>query len=184
MSQSPNDESSAQLEPRIESKSEAKRAMLARREMIETAITLPESTLSNLIQDENLLMQIISAKSMKRAALKRQTGFINKLMDENTASVLMQALDVLDQGSAKQNQQFHQLERWRETLLNGDDTLMEKLVDSLHADRQVLRQHVLASRRELHQAAAADPNKPPVVKARRALFKYLKSLQESDSESE
>jgi len=108
---------------------------------------------------------------MKKAALQRQLRFISSIMHEEDVSAIQLQLKLLAQPIKKANDEFHQVEEWRDQLIAGDNELINTLVNEIEADRQQLRQLVRNANKESQQ------NKPP--KASRLLFKYLKELQEA-----
>jgi ribosome-associated protein len=68
---------------------------------------------------------------------------------------------------AAENRHFHELERWRDRLVaEGDEALIELLVERPELDRQALRQLMLTARKE------AEAGKPPA--AARKLYKLLR----------
>ena len=81
-------------------------------------------------------------------------------------------LDQLDASTRQYNERFHNLERWRDRLIAGDDAVLEKfVVDYPDADRQQLRSLIRQAQHEVAQ------NKPPA--ASRKIFKYIRELDET-----
>jgi len=109
---------------------------------------------------------------MKKSALQRQLRFISSIMHEEDVDAIQLQLRLLAQPIEQANDEFHQVEAWRDQLIAGDDDLLNTLVEDIQADRQQLRQLARNASKE------ADQNKPP--KASRLLFKYLKELQEAN----
>ncbi len=67
--------------------------------------------------------------------------FIGRLMRDQDIPAILTLLDQLDASTRQYNERFHNLERWRDRLLNGDDDTLEKfVVEYPDADRQHLRQ--------------------------------------------
>ncbi|MEO0369791.1 MAG: ribosome biogenesis factor YjgA, partial [Pseudomonadota bacterium] len=78
-------------------------------------------------------------------------------------------LEKQKQPSKEETQWLHQLEAWRDALIDGVDGVYDELsIDYPHLDRQYVRQ--LSRNAALEKAR----NKPP--KSYRALFQYLKEL--------
>ena len=87
------------------------------------------------------------------------------------------ALSMRQQTSAQQIEAFHQLEHWRDRLLNeGDQALQAITKEFPRIDRQHVRQLV---RNALLQQ---KNDKPP--QASRALFRYLRELLQSGESSD
>lgn len=99
-------------------------------------------------------------------ARRRQLQFIGRLMREVDADPLQEALDGLDGASAESRYEFHQLERWRERLLEDPDALTTFVAEHPHVDVQQLRQRI----NQVHQAASEDRQRA----ASRALFRFLR----------
>jgi ribosome-associated protein len=128
---------------------------------------LPEITLS-----ERMLEAITLAKRLKKAALQRQLRFISGIIGEEDVDLINTQLKQIALPQQQQNEEFHQIEEWRDKLIAGDDNLINELVNQLeNVDRQHLRQLVRNASKE------AQLNKPP--KSSRLLFKYLKELVDS-----
>jgi ribosome-associated protein len=65
---------------------------------------------------------------------------------------------------------FHEIEKWRDELLYGDQELLNELVIKFeNFDRQHVRQLIRNAKKE------QEKNKPP--KSARLLFKYLTEMQ-------
>ena len=154
------------------SKSEAKRQHKALQEFVKELIDTATTQVAQLDLPEDIENEIASARKMSRSALKRQIGFIAKKMDRElereTIEQAVERLASLKRPAALANARFHLLERWRDSLIRGDDELLETLCNEHGAERQRLRQLVRLARREEH----ADTHSG----AARLLFQYLKSL--------
>ena len=96
---------------------------------------------------------------------------IGKLLREEDEVAIRQALAQIAQPQRDEVRAFHEIERWRERLIVGDDEAINLLVEQFPgAERQQLRTLVRNARKE------SELNKPP--KSSRLLFKYLKELQQ------
>lgn len=102
---------------------------------------------------------------------RRQLQFIGKLMRRIDSEPIRAALARLEGESAEGRYEFHQLERWREQLVEDDAALTEYLDAHPHADRQQLRRQIARVR------AATDENQRKT--AFRALFRLLRDTEES-----
>lgn len=137
------------------------------RELVELAPTKFET----IPLSERMYDATFSAKKMKKSALQRQLRFISSIMHEENVEAIQLQLRLLAQPIQQENNVFHQLEAWRDQLIDGDSDLINTLVEEINADRQQLRQLL----RNISKEAQQD--KPP--KASRLLFKYLKEQQEA-----
>lgn len=123
-------------------------------------IDMPEA-----LREAVLFAQTITA----REALRRQLQYIGRLMREIDPAPIQQALKHKDQFHVIGMQTFHQLEQWRDELINGNESLIQELCQRFPAaNAQRLRQFVRNARKEQAQ------NKP--VKSSRVLFRYLREL--------
>lgn len=150
-------------------KTALKRNLIELREMAKEIMKLNEDQIRGLPMDERLQNECIFGKKMRKEALRRHLIFLERLMDkEDNTDAIRQALDDLQRPQQADVELFHQLETWRDQLLNADRGLMEELLDKYPAlERQSLRQFLRNAEKEKAQ------NKPP--KSSRALFKYLRT---------
>jgi len=152
------------------SKSQIKRELLELKALGRTLISLPVKDLDKLVLPERLYESVVKAQSMSHGALKRETGFIGRLIadeDHETIAANVAKLKQFHQGEVKQ---FHELEQWRDHLLSGNNDVMTMLHHQLESfDGQYVRQLVRNAAKE------AKLNKSP--KSARLLFKYLQTCQ-------
>jgi ribosome-associated protein len=152
------------------SKSQIKRELLELKALGRTLISLPVKDLDKLVLPERLYESVVKAQSMSHGALKRETGFIGRLIadeDHETIAANVAKLKQAHQGEVKQ---FHELEQWRDHLLSGNNDVMTMLHQQLESfDGQYVRQLVRNAAKE------AKLNKSP--KSARLLFKYLQTCQ-------
>ena len=156
------------------SKSQRKRDMLQLQSLGEQLTKLPASQLRKLTMPEALLDAILAAQQMSaRGAHKRQLQYIGRLLRDIDAQPIQQQLDEIQLHSAAANRHFHQLEQWRERLLNDGDEAVSQLVE-LHPDTDVqyLRQLIRAAHKE------KLANKTP--RAARSIFQYLRELMKDE----
>ncbi len=151
------------------SKSQRKRDMQALKDLAQRLCELSSEQLED-VADTDIRDSILAAKKIKKGnARKRQLQYTAKLMAKTDVEPIQAVIDSLDASSAAYTQRFHQLEVWRESLISGDDRVMEEIFDTYpHIDRQQFRQLL----RQARQEARAGENR---VHFRR-LFQYLKSV--------
>lgn len=154
------------------SKSQRKRDCHALQDLGTELVKLPQSDLDKIPLDDELQQAIHEARRIKQhGALKRQLQFIGKLIRQRDAEALRQAYERVMHPYQEDIKHFHQLEKWRERLLDDGDAALEELIEQ---HPEIDRQHI----RQLIRTARSDKkaNKPP--RAARELFQYLKSLME------
>lgn len=152
------------------SKSQRKREAHALQDLGENLMKLGASDFEKIPLDDDLRAAITTARGMKKyGALKRQLQYIGKLMRKIDAEPIQQAYDAVVNHYRDDVKQFHQLENWRDRLLEeGDQALSALLEQYPNADRQHLRQLIRNAQKE------KSTNKPP--RSAREMFQYLKTL--------
>ena len=159
------------LDENYKSKSQIKRELHALQDLGKQLFELPEKQLNTMPISDNLREAIQSAHAMrtKHGALKRQLKFIGGLMVDEDETAILQALEKLQQVHQNAVNQFHEIEQWRDKLIEGDQVLFDELANKFEQfERQYVNQLIRNTRKEQQQ------NKPP--KSARLLFKYLSEL--------
>jgi len=151
-------------------KTQLKRDMKALHDLGSALVELAPSRFDEVTLSTRMYDAVFIAKKLKKAALQRQLRFISGIMIEEDVETIQLQLRQIALPQQQETEAFHELEKWRDKLIAGDNDLMNELVSTLNADRQHLRQLVRNANKELQQ------NKPP--KSSRLLFKYLKECQE------
>ncbi|GAB7533550.1 ribosome biogenesis factor YjgA [Pseudomonas sp. 3A(2025)] len=154
------------------SKTQVKREQQALVELGVRLTTLKPDMLDKLPLTDNLRRALAEApKHTANIAKKRHMLFIGRLMRDQDQEAILVLLDQLDSSTRQYNERFHSLERWRDRLIGGDDSVLEKFVSEYpDADRQQLRSLI---RQAQHEVAH---NKPPA--SSRKIFKYIRDLDE------
>ncbi len=158
------------------SRSAFKREAQALQELGEAIVDLTDGELATLPLEGDLADAIAQARRLKESAktregFRRQLQYIGKLMRKTDTDALRVAYDELQQGRQQRNQQFHRLEKLRDTLVVEGVGAMEQVLERYpDADRQHLRQLITAAVKE------RDASQPPA--AARKLFRYLRDLAE------
>ena len=155
---------------RTQSKTRIKQAMLALQQLGRTLAELPDAQLVALPLNEKTLEAVRHLRGLSKGALKRQTQYTAGLLNQEDVDAVRKQLAQLQQPDVQAVREFHQLEQWRDRLLEGDNELLEELVHQRSGDRQQLRQLVRNAQRE------RESQKPP--KSARLLFKLLRELQQ------
>ncbi|MER0204271.1 MAG: DUF615 domain-containing protein [Nitrosomonas sp.] len=158
-------------EETVPSKTRRKKDMRALQEIGEQLVELDPKKLAEFDLPEILVDAIKLARPMnKHGARRRQMQYIGCLMREIDALPIQEKLDSWQQTSKHQIARLHQLERWRERLLNDDNALTEFAQKYPQADLQCLRLLIRGAQKE----KAAE--KPP--KNFRLLFQELQGIVE------
>ena len=151
-------------------KTQLKRDMKILHDIGRALVELAPSRFDEVTLSDRMHDAVFTAKKLKKAALQRQLRFISGIMIEEDIETIQLQLRQIAIPHQQETETFHELEKWRDELIAGDNDLMNELVTTLNADRQHLRQLVRNANKEI------ELNKPP--KSSRLLFKYLKELQE------
>ena len=151
-------------------KTQLKREVRILNDLGKALIALSEADLKRMPISESMFSAIKDGKRFQKGALQRQLRRIASLMRNEDTSAIELELERLKQPSKEQIAQIHQIERWRDLLLTGDDKIFEELIERFaDIDRQHFRQLVRNGISEKKR------EKPP--KSARLLYKYLITLQ-------
>jgi len=152
------------------SKSQIKRELHELQLLGKQLVALPNKQLANIPISENLRDAIVAAKSFKHGAISRQLKYIGSLMPNEDEASIRKALNKLQQPHKDEVNEFHELEQWRDRLLQGDQVLLNELASRFNSfERQHISQLVRNAKKEQEQ------NKPP--RSARLLFKHLTEMQ-------
>ena len=162
--------------PEPKSKSQIKRDHKAIQSFVRTLVEAPNSQLKKLPLSDYIIDEIRQTRLMQKGAHKRQIGFISKQMLDEPYEEAQQLFNQLQKPTAQANKQFHQLEKWRDGLIEQDEAVMTLLVDEYQADRQHIRRLVRNINSE------SEKRQPP--RSFRLLFQYIKQLQQDQLISE
>jgi len=164
------------ISPR-KSKGQLKREAESAQVLGKALVDLPESEFKRLLKQlelpEDLLDALIACRKIKsHEAHRRQLQYIGKLMRGIDCEPIEQALESIKRSGQIATAKLHEIERWRERLLEQGDTALTELVE-LHPqiDTTQVRQLVANARRE-----SAKQQAP---RAARKLFKYLRQFMAS-----
>jgi ribosome-associated protein len=152
------------------SKSQLKRESANLQKLGERLLELKDDQLSKL-EDSRLVEAVIIARNLKSGkARKRQIQFIGKLMRNADVEAVSALLDHYDSQSIAAKQSHHKIERWREALLAGNNTVLDEIFSECsQMDRQHLMQLTRQAKRELTTGASSHSQS-------RKLFRYLREI--------
>jgi len=155
------------------SKTQVKREMLALQDIGKRIVELPKSHLARIPLSDTLRQEVAFARSITtHGAKRRQVRRIGALLREVDIEPIVRVLNDLDEGSREDALRFQRIEAWRDTLIAGDDALIEELCTRFpSAERQHLR--------ALVRAARSEHARQKTGRAARALFRHLRELAQS-----
>lgn len=152
------------------SKSQLKREMHELQVLGKQLVELAPKQLVGIPISDKIREAIVAAKSLRHGAVRRQLQYIGSLMPKEDEASIRKALNEVKQPHRNEIKAFHEVEQWRDQLLQGDQALLDDLVNKLvNVDRQYIRQLIRNAKKE------QEHNKPP--KSARLLFKYLDEIQ-------
>lgn len=160
------------------SRSHLKREAEARQKLGERLSELPDKLLAELELPAELLASLKRIRSMRRGGgLRRERQRIGALMRKLDVAPIERLLARMESEKIANAKAFHELERWREALLDGDEAAFQRLADATDANTvNEARQLVL------HAEQEAIRGRPPA--AARALFRLLRDRVASEGEPE
>jgi ribosome-associated protein len=151
------------------SKTQRKKMMDSLQELGRELVELPKEKLKKMDLQEDLLAAIMEYKRITaHGAKKRQEQYIGRLMRDIDPEPIRTVLSSLKGESAEHTGWLHQVEHWRERLLEEDQALPVFLTSFPDADVQALRTLIRNARKEKQEA------RPP--KFFRQLFQAVKGI--------
>jgi len=152
-------------------KSQLRRDSIALLELGKKLTDFEVSKLHRLNLPPELLKALLEGKKIhQNGARKRHFKFVGKLLRSMEVEALEKAVNDVEHGVEQENARFHQVERWRERLLNVEDNegLTELMAEYPQADVGHLRQLIRNAHKEAQQS------KPP--RSSRLLFQALREV--------
>lgn len=151
------------------SKTKIKKQMHELRDLGKELTELGKDQLAQLDLPENLRDAIREMKNINKfGAIKRQMQYIGKLMRDVDTAPILARLDAWKGKSQHHIAYMHQLERWRDRLLESDVAFTELLAAHPEADAQRLRTLIRNAQKEI------EAHKPP--KNFREIFQVLREI--------
>ena len=151
------------------SKTKIKKQMHELRDLGEELTDLSKDQLAQLDIPENLRDAVREMKNINKfGAQRRQLQYIGKLMRDVDPAPIIAKLNAWKGYSQQHTVYMHQLERWRERLLESDTALTELLAAHPQADAQRLRALIRNAQKE------REANKP--LKNFREIFQVLREI--------
>jgi ribosome-associated protein len=160
------DEDLEELPP---SKTKIKKQMHDLQKIGEQLAALNKDQLNELDLPENLRDAINEVKRItKFGAISRQMQYIGRLMRDIDPAPIVAKMEVWNGTSRQHIAWLHQVESWRDRLLEDPNSLTELLADHPQADAQRLRTLIRNALKE------KELNKPP--KSFREIFQVLRDI--------
>ena len=157
------------LEELPPSKTKIKKQMLELQDLGEQLAALNKDQLNELDLPENLRDAINEVKRItKFGAISRQMQYIGRLMRDVDPAPIVAKLEIWNGTSKQHIAWLHQVERWRDRLLEEPNALTELLAAHPQADAQHLRTLIRNALKEKELA------KPP--KSFREIFQVLRDI--------
>jgi ribosome-associated protein len=151
------------------SKTKIKKQMHELRDLGKELTELGKDQLAQLDIPESLRDAIREMKSINKfGAIKRQMQYIGKLMRDVDTAPILAKLDAWKGKSQHHIAYMHQLERWRDRLMENDAALTQLLAAHPQADAQRLRTLIRNAHKEI------EAGKPP--KNYREIFQVLREI--------
>lgn len=161
-----HDEPEEELPP---SKTKIKQQMHDLQEIGEQLVALSKEQLAEIDIPENLRDAIKELKRINKfGAIRRQMQYIGRLMRDIDPAPIVAKLAIWNGTSRQHVAWLHQVERWRDRLLEDPDALTELLAEHPGADAQHLRALIRNALKE------KELGKPP--KNYREIFQVLRDL--------
>jgi len=151
------------------SKTKIKKQMHELRDLGKELTELGKDQIAQLDIPENLRDAIREMKSINKfGAQRRQMQYIGKLMREVDTAPILAKLDAWKGKSQQHIGYMHQLERWRDRLMENDSALTELLAAHPQGDAQRLRALIRNAQKEM------EAGKSP--KNYREIFQVLREI--------
>ena len=151
------------------SKTKIKKQMLELQDIGEQLVNLSKEQLAELDLPETLRDAVHEMKRINKfGAQRRQMQYIGRLMRETDPAPIVAKLEVWNGKSHQHIAWLHQVERWRDRLLEDWTALTELLADHPDADAQRLRALIRNALKE------KELGKPP--KSYREIFQVLREI--------
>ena len=153
------------------SKSERKRRATRLQQLGRALTKLNANQLATVAMSDSLLKAIRDYQRFpSNEARRRQLQFIGKLVRAEDTDQIEKALAQLDGTSAEAQYEFHQLELWRDRLIEEPNSLTEYLQDHPNTDRQALKHHI----QRVHRAYDDQQRRTSA----RALFRFMRDAHQ------
>jgi ribosome-associated protein len=154
------------------SRSQVKRDFRALKDLGIRLARLSKGQLDKIPLSDETRGAILAAQGMARNALQRHYRYLSSLLRQEAVAAISAALGDELQPHVQDVAKLHEVGRWRDELLSGDERQFAAFVERYpEFDRTHVRLLVRNSRKEL------DLGKPP--RSARLLYRYLRRLSDA-----
>lgn len=150
------------------SKSQLKREMHALQALGEQIIAMSPAERARFPLSEDMLAAVEETGRIRsHEGRRRHMQYVGKVMRREDLAAIQAVFDEIEQEERRRDLAFHRLEKWRDRLIDEDDSAVEAFIEEHpDTDRQALRQLIRNARSE------RDRGKPPTNA--RKLFKLIR----------
>ena len=150
------------------SKSQLKREMHALQALGERIIAMSPAERARLPLSEDMLAAVEETGRIRsHEGRRRHMQYVGKVMRREDLTAIQAVFDEIEQEERRRDLAFHRLEKWRDRLIDEDDSAVEAFIaEHPDADRQALRQLIRNAKSE------RERGKPPTNA--RKLFKLIR----------
>ena len=151
------------------SKTQVKRDLKLLRDLGEQLLSLSQDDLNTFSLTDNLKRALEEGKKIKSyIALKRQKGFIGKLMLQQDIDSIKNRFKQIDDTKQKNTDFFHSIEKWRKNLIEDNSALT--LFANKYSDVDL--QHIKTLIRMCHK----EDREKKAPMSRKKLFRYISDI--------
>lgn len=150
------------------SKSQLKREMHALQALGERIIAMSPAERARFPLSEDMLAAVEETGRIRsHEGRRRHMQYVSKVMRREDLTAIQAVFDEIEQEERRRDLAFHRLEKWRDRLIDEDDSAVEAFIaEHPDADRQALRQLIRNAKSE------RERGKPPTNA--RKLFKLIR----------
>ncbi len=150
------------------SKSQLKREMHALQALGERIIAMSPAERARFPLSEDMLAAVAETGRIRSPeGRRRPMQYVGKVMRREDLTAIQAVFDEIEQEERRRDLAFHRLEKWRDRLIDEDDSAVEAFIaEHPDADRQALRQLIRNAKSE------RERGKPPTNA--RKLFKLIR----------
>ncbi|TLS66269.1 DUF615 domain-containing protein [Mariprofundus erugo] len=150
-------------------RSQQKRDIKVLHDLAVSLSRLEPRALARMDMPPELVKALTDVQDMKYGAEKRQFKFIVKLLRQIDTDSIVETITALEAKKSEQDKDFHRIERWRERLMSGDNSVLTEFMTAFpRADAGQIRQLIRNANNEIKSG------KPP--KSHRLLFRMLREV--------
>lgn len=168
------------------SRTDRKRESTELQKLGEELLTLRSDLMERLALPDKLVDALDQARRISNfEGLRRQMQFVGKLMrqlDADTLEAVRTALAQQHSGSASDALALHQVEQWRDRLIDDDTALSDWVQQYPQADSQQVRALIRQARRDAKPTVAGET--PRHGKAYRELFQLIRAQLHDPKDNE